>query len=43
MGRQISLDKLKLNYFTGTVSITDFKMFEPDDKEVFVSFDTFSD
>jgi hypothetical protein len=40
IGRQIALDKLKLNYFTGTVSITDFKMFESDDKEVFVSFDT---
>jgi len=40
MGRQISLDKLKLNWFTGKVTLTDFKMFEPDDKEVFVSFDT---
>ncbi len=39
-GRQIALDKLKINYFTGTVKITDFKMFESDDKEVFVSFDT---
>ena len=40
MGRQIALDKLKINYFTGTVKLTDFKMFESDDKEVFVSFDT---
>jgi hypothetical protein len=40
VGRQIALDKLKINYFTGKVTVTDFKMFEADDKEVFVSFDT---
>ena len=40
VGRQIALDKLKINYFTGKVTLTDFKMFEADDKEVFVSFDT---
>jgi hypothetical protein len=40
VGRQIALDKLKINYFTGTVKLTDFKMFESDEKEVFVSFDT---
>ncbi len=40
MGRQIALEKLKINYFTGTVKMIDFKMFESDDKEVFVSFDT---
>ena len=34
---QIALDKLKINYFTGTVKITDFKMFESDDKEVFLT------
>lgn len=40
VGRQIEMDKLKLNYFTGMIKITDFKMFEEDKKEVFVSFDT---
>jgi hypothetical protein len=40
VGRQIALEKLKINLFTGTVKMIDFKMFESDDKEVFVSFDT---
>jgi len=40
LGRQIDLDGLKVNYFTGKVRITDFKMFEPNEKDVFVSFDT---
>ena len=40
VGRQIEIDKLKLNYFAGTVKITDFKMFEEDDNNVFISFDT---
>jgi len=40
VGRQIEMDKLKLNYFTGTVKITDFKMFEEDGSNVFFSFDT---
>ena len=39
-GRQIALKELKINYFTGTIKLFDFKMFEPDDEEVFVSFDT---
>ncbi len=43
MGRQIALNKLKINYFTGTITMTDFKMFESDEKEVFVSFDTLID
>jgi hypothetical protein len=39
-GREISLAKLKVNYFTGTVRLIDFKMFEADDTSEFVSFDT---
>ena len=40
IGRQIQMDKLKLNYFTGLIRITDFIMFEADEKEEFVTFDT---
>ncbi len=40
MGRQIHIQELKLNYFTGTVKVMDFKMYEADEKNVFVSFDT---
>ena len=40
VGRQIEMDKLKFNYFTGVIKIIDFKMFEENEKEVFVSFDT---
>ena len=29
-----------MNYFTGTVKLIDFKMFESDDTSIFVSFDT---
>lgn len=34
------MDNLKLNYFTGMIRITGFKMYEPDDKTEFLSFDT---
>ncbi|MCF8366280.1 MAG: DUF748 domain-containing protein, partial [Bacteroidales bacterium] len=40
LGRQIDLHKFKVNYFTGTVRLVDFKMYEPDGKTVFVAFDT---
>jgi len=40
LGRQIDIDKLRMNYFTGTVKVYDFKMFEANDQDVFVSFDT---
>ncbi len=40
IGRSISLEKLKINYFTGTVKLVDFKLFESDDTSVFVGFDT---
>jgi len=40
VGRQIDIEKLKVNYFTGTVRVFNFKMFEADDVTEFVSFDT---
>ena len=40
VGRQIDIDKLRFNYFTGTVKVYDFKMFEANDQDVFVAFDT---
>jgi len=40
IGRQISLDKLKVNYFTSTIRVINFKMYEANEKDVFVSFDT---
>jgi hypothetical protein len=42
IGRQVSIDKIRINYFTSTLKINGFKLFEPDEKEVFVSFDTLS-
>jgi len=40
IGRQISLEKLKINYFTSTIRLIDFKMFEANEIDLFVSFDT---
>ena len=40
LGRQVDMDKLRINYFTSTLRVFDFKMYEADEKEVFVSFDT---
>ena len=40
LGRQIDMDKLRMNYFTGTVKVYNFKMLEANDQDVFVSFDT---
>lgn len=39
IGRQISLDELKLNYFRMSVDLHDFVMYEEDGKTPFVSFD----
>lgn len=39
-GRQVFMDKLSINYFNGKLSVYDFKMFEPNEKDVFISFDT---
>ena len=40
IGRQIDIDRLRLNFFTGNMHMNGFKMFEPDEQTVFVSFDT---
>ncbi|WP_159022915.1 DUF748 domain-containing protein [Formosa sp. L2A11] len=40
LGRQIDINKLKINYFTGTIKVIDFKMFEADDVTDFISLDT---
>ena len=40
MGRQVAIEKLRINYFTSTLKIYDFKMYEADEKETFFSFDT---
>lgn len=40
IGRSVSIDKLDLNYFTGTAKVAGFKLYEPDDATNFVSFDT---
>ena len=39
-GRQIDINSLKYNYFTSTAKVCDFKLFEANEKDVFVSFDT---
>lgn len=40
IGRQVDIEKLKLNYFTSTVRIIGFTLYEQDEKETFLSFDT---
>lgn len=40
LGRQIDIERLRFNYFTGNLHLNGFEMYEPDDKTVFVSFDT---
>ncbi|QCK15610.1 DUF748 domain-containing protein [Mangrovivirga cuniculi] len=40
IGRKITLDKMRINYFTGTVRLYDFDLYEKDDSTVFVGFDT---
>ncbi len=39
-GRKIAVDQIKVNYFTTTFNVINFKMFEADEREAFVSFDT---
>jgi hypothetical protein len=38
IGRDISIEKIRINYFTGTFRIIDLKLYEADAKSVFVSF-----
>jgi hypothetical protein len=40
IGRSITWEKFKVNYFTGTAKLIDFKLFEANDTTVFISFDT---
>ena len=40
IGRKIALGKLKYNYFTSTVRAYDFKLFEANGRDEFISFDT---
>jgi len=38
LGRAIAIDRIRINYFTGTFSIYDLKLFEQDGSTVFTSF-----
>ncbi len=40
VGRKLTIGDFSLNYFTGTVEVDGFVMFEVDDKTPFVAFDT---
>jgi hypothetical protein len=39
-GRELSVDKIKINYFTTTFNVLGFKMLEANDRDTFLSFDT---
>jgi len=40
IGRKINIADLSINYLTSTLSVTGFDMFEANDADIFVSFDT---
>ena len=40
LGRRASMENMRLNYFTGTIRLYDFNLYEKDDTTVFVKFDT---
>jgi len=40
VGRKLSVDQLRINYFTSTFSIIGFRMFEADEQTPFVAFDS---
>ena len=40
LGRQIDIGKIKYNYFSSTLKVYDFKMFEKNDTDAFTTFDT---
>ena len=40
IGRKIELKELKINYFTAAITLSDFKLFEANEIDVFVKFDT---
>jgi len=39
-GRKLAVEQIRINYFTKTLQVIDFKMFEPDDQQSFIAFDT---
>jgi hypothetical protein len=39
IGRQVSIDKIGINYFNGGITIKDFKFFEKDGQTVFLGFE----
>ena len=40
VGRKMSVNQIQINYFSVRFNIVDFKMFEADERETFVAFDT---
>lgn len=40
IGRQIDLEKVEISYFSGSVKLVNFKLFEPNGNDVFMAFDT---
>lgn len=40
LGRKFQMEKLKVNYFTGKITIVDFSLLEEDEQHIFISFDT---
>ena len=40
IGRQVDVKSLKYNYFNSTAKVYDFKMYEANEEDIFVSFDT---
>lgn len=40
VGRQIELERLKVNYFTASLRLQNFKLYEANEKDIFVRFDT---
>jgi hypothetical protein len=40
LGRKIELERLRINYFTSTIRLHDFKAYEANKKDVFAQFDT---
>ena len=41
LGRKFTIEHIRVNYFMAKVRIIGFKLYEPDDRTVFVSFDQF--
>lgn len=39
-GRKIDIEKIKINYFTATIRLINFKMYESNETNVFTAFDT---